>query len=315
MDKINTNTNAIQKACMYASNISERREKEIGRNIFAGKFLFRGLLTQYLLLEIENARLVEKSVKAFLDEKNLIKLYDSMQLEKIFENMDADKRNSKLKLIYAYLGYISKETGGEKEMLFDNIIGNITKKKDYNYHKSMYDIWQKVKYLAKKNFEFDAYVLTKKNKDNDYITTVALSNELVFEYHADNFKASRKKAFKSSLKYLLELEHAKVEKFLMEKEEERKKKEEALAKALKEERQKQHLEYLALREQERLERKKRFKEKEKVKQIFRIKSKRRKTRRKKLAKQREEEFLKSLENISSSKRRILEDRGILPKKK
>lgn len=302
---------------MYVNNMSKKREKIVSRHIFSGMFLFRGELMDALLREWENPNLVYKAIKTFFKTENLNKLYNKQGFDHFFDEFEKySTKNQKHLLVLAFFGYYSLNGGEEKANLMDWAISSITKKRNNSYHKIMYNLWKKIQYFAYKLFNFEANVSTVK-KNPEFETTVMINNDKKIIAYSLSFKSSRRKAFNDSIKYLLEIEQQK----LLENEKYRelvhKKEQEKLEKEQqrKEERKQKHLEYLAEREENRIKRKKAFRKKEEIKMFIRKKAKARKQKRIKEIKEEQLKYYQDLQNINSKKRRILEDRGILPKKK
>ena len=302
---------------MYVNNMSEKREKIVSKHIFSGMFLFRGELTEALLREWENPDLVVKSIKTFFKTESLNKLYDKQGFDQYFNGFEKySTKNKKHLLVLAFFGYYSLKGNEYKASLLDRVVSTITKKSNNSYYKTMYDLWGKIQYFTDKLFDFEAYVSTVK-KNMEYKTIVVINDDKKIISYSSNFKSSRKKAFNDAIKYLLELE----QQILFENEEYiellRKKELEKLEKEKqrKEDRKKKHLEYIAEREENRIKRKNIFRKKQEIKKKLRKKAKARKQKRMKRLKEEQLKFYLELRNINSKKRRILEDRGILPKRK
>jgi hypothetical protein len=202
-------TNELQKALTHSSfyTDSEHQNAHIGsRYVFLGQYAFKGEVATYLFSWVSGTG---TQIQHFLGNlfKNPIleRLFDEYELFHVLragENFDTQKH--KHIFVYALLGFVLKHA--DKKQLY-HFIGSeiITPNKHLFPSAIQHDILSQLRYKTKQVLE--QKIAIKVEKENDLFTTkIETPKQVLAEATSKSKVYSRKKAIKTALKKILELE-------------------------------------------------------------------------------------------------------------
>ncbi len=295
------------------------KSKDGGRYVFLGQTEFKGKVARILFEFVQGKGTQLQHYLGNLFKTKYLELlfykYNLQDLVRYGENFNCE--NYQHIFTYAFLGFLSDQMNENdlNRFIYQNFIKNTShllpsdqpNKKDYK---------AQVLFLCKLYYNAKPKLQTTET-EGVYTFSLNIKDTILCQTESTSYKYAQKKIWKKTLKLLAEKEEEKLlqdPEFLAQKE-----KREA-EKQAKEEREKAeklqaYFEKRAKRSEE-IRQKKIAKKKEAQKQdIKRREAKQKAKERRELAEKQQRLKEMGLQNISASKRRILEDRGILPKKK
>lgn len=295
------------------------KSKDGSRYVFLGQTEFKGKTARILFEFVQG--------KGTQLQHYLGNLFKSKHLELLFSKYNLDNlirygeqfnwQSHKHIFTYAFLGFLSDYMNDEQlnSFIYQNFIKNTshllpseqTNKKDYK---------SQVLFLCKLYYN-NKPKLTIEQVGEIYTFRIQIRDEVLFKTESKSYKYGQRKIWKNALKFIIEKEEEKLlqnPEFLA-REEQRKTQKEANEIQQKAEKLETYFENRAKRSQEIKEQKAIKKKEAQQRDLKRREAKTRAKERKELKAKQQRLKNIGLENISASKRRILEDRGILPKKK
>lgn len=287
----------------------------VSRHIFAGQYLFRGAIVHEMLQQGIADSYCKRYIKKILEPDTLTDLCHHLQSEGYIPLNKTGARSELVALAYigfSYLNNIEDRQEEVKQYLAEAYLNYCAR----DIQPGDLDIWTKLIAICNQFLDTTPSIHTEK-ADDLYHTILILDDELIFQHSHKKFKTSRSRAIQQALTHMLD-----VSENLFENDEAYRtyiaQKNEAIANVKAEEKRKRaekHEQYISDRNAARIERKKRWKEKEEIKIKLRLQRKNRSKAAKRMKQAEQEKFLKMLTNISSRKRRILEDKGIISARK
>ncbi len=294
-------------------------DKNGSRYVFLGQTEFKGKVARVLFEFVQGkGTQLQHYLGNLFKTKYLNSLFSQYNLARLIRygenfNVDAHKHI----FTYAFLGFLSDqmETSQLNTFIYHHFIKNTAhllpseqaNQKDY---KSKVIFLCKLHYNSKPKLNVD--------KENDiYTFSLQMNKNDLVTAQSKSYKYAQKKIWKIALRQIAEKEEQKLFKDpeFVAREQEREKKQKAKAQRERAEKIRLYFEKRAQRSKE-LKKKKAAKKAEALqKDIKRRQAKIRAKERKELMEKQQRLKDMGLQNISASKRRILEDRGILPKKK
>lgn len=297
-------------------------EKNNSRYVFLGQFYFKGLVASWVQQNIGGTGTqLQHYLGNILSSKKLELFFEIHIRQGVRMANIADLPNQKHIFANAILGYISEHTSEDKleEFIFHHFIepNDAILPKTHLFQNP----WQQLQFLGKQYSGLSPKILHSVNEEKLNIFEIRLNNETISSSQSISYKYARKKAIRLGLKYIAEQEEKKLlndPKFLVfEKQmDEKKQLEIEKNKAIKEQK---HLQRIELHQQKmKLKREKEKIESQKLDEKRRIaKQKLKESKEKKNRKGSDsiyrEYTIEEIKAMSASKRRNLQDRGIIPK--
>lgn len=298
---------------------SFREDKNNSRLVFLGKDCFRGILCRYVFENIPGTGMqLQHYLGNIFSEKALRTLFEKWKLRPLVRIDPNYKKNVPDEIfVYALLGYLIQNLDHEtlEEFLKHFFIFPNDKYLPDNYKKRNHK--EQLIHLCK--LHFDLRPQFKSSVENDLQKVeVYLKDEIIGSHSSVSYKYAYKKAVKTAFKTLLERieQIAQNDPVYIQNEKLRTKKLKAIEEAAKTERQEKHKKMV---EDHSL----RMAEKRKQDKLDAIEKDRRRKEAKRLAKERAERKVKinsiyreytieEIREMTPSKRRNLQDRGIIP---
>jgi hypothetical protein len=289
------------------------------RYMFLGQTEFKGKVARILFEYVPGkGTQLQHYLGNLFKEKHLHYIFEKYNLKDYIRlGVDYDYQTLKHIFTYGFLGFLSDsmETKVLNDFIMKNFIENtahlLPKEK---VHKKDYKA--QFQFLAQQQFSTKPKLDIHKKGDT-YCCTVSIADDIYSQVESKSYKYAQKKAWKVAIRNLAQ----KNENTLLQNPDyvEREKQRQKIEKERQEKEKEQKLAQY-------FEKRKKRGEDIRANKIRKLQEKEEKLKKRKLAKQRTKERRKlaakqeqlkniGLENISSSKRRILEDRGILPKRK
>lgn len=294
-------------------------EKNNSRYVFLGQYYFRGKLSHWVFKNISGTGTqLQHYLGNIFSQNALSKLYDKWKINYIRTAENINTESQKHIFVYAVLGYIAEKANKKKldDFMFYTFIfpNDHLLPKNHKYKNR----WFQLVTLCNYHFKQKPTLKTTLEPDEKTKVRISLAENVLFEYSAIDFKIAKKRAVKEALKAVakqieaktfenplyLENEKLRAEKLLREQQ------------AQKEEKQIKHHERNASHSE-------RMKEKEKLKREQAKEQERKRREAKKAAKEKtsrkgrntiyREYTQEEIAAMSNSKRRNLQDRGIIPK--
>lgn len=293
--------------------------KNGSRYVFLGQTEFKGKTARVLFDFVGGTGMqLQQYLGNLFKTKYLELLFHKFGLEKLIRyGENFSPQTHRHIFVFAFLGFVSDCMTPEalNRFIYLNFINNTTHLLP-NHLAAKKDHKNQTLFLCKLHYNCKPLPEMEKSEDK-YRFTLRINEELVAVAESKSYKYAQKKLWKKALQLItIEQEKKLLQnpdylKYVAEQEEkaraeEEKRKEEKMT-AYHEERQK--------RSEEIKENKKQKKEEAQIRDQERREAKERAKKRKELLAKQQKLKEMGMQNISSSKRRILEDRGILPKKK
>ncbi len=295
------------------------KSKDGGRYVFLGQTEFKGKVARILFEFVQGkGTQLQHYLGNLFKTKHLELLFYKYNLQNLIrcaDNFNPD--NYRHIFTYAFLGFLSDQMNETQlnDFIYQNFIKNTShllpseqaNKKDY---KAQVFFLCKLYYNSKPKLEIT-------QSDGIYTFSLHINDLFYVKTESKSYKYAQKKLWKNALKQITQKQEEKLlqNPDFVAKEQIQKAEKQAKEEREKEEKLKLYFEKRAKRSEE-IKQKKIEKKKEAQKQdIKRREAKQRAKERKELQAKQQRLKEMGLQNISASKRRILEDKGILPKKK
>ncbi len=316
---------AILKQCLthrsyYAdSNPNFEESKANSREIFLGMYLFKGKLAELLYTYVQGTGVqLQHYLGNIFKNEVLIKIYERYKLGQLCRyGSKFDIENQKVLMVYGFLGFIAQHSPEDKLKRF--VYTNFLKDTDHlmPWSNLSKDPWAQCNYLCRMIFGEDASELHVRREKEVFEFTISCGDTVLASTKGVSFRYERKKALRLATKVLSEmLSEAYVQSpdydinqaRLLRIQNEKLAKEKALRIKTHQEKQRKKS------EEARIKREKRKIEKQE-KEETRLKQKRLSLKRKEQQRKQKEQKEQALKNLSVSKRRHLQDKGIIGKGK
>lgn len=288
------------------------------RYVFLGMFGFKGKVAEWVYANIQgNGTQLQHYLGNLFSQKKLEAFFDKYihHIDRI--NPEVNLSQQKHIFVFAVFGHFM--TMANEEQLTEFIYTQLIAPNDHLLpaNHTIKNPWDELIFLCKQNFDARPKLQQKKQEDFEHIS-ILLNNEIIGEHASVSYKYAKKKAINLALKHVAtvleqELEanpkHQLFEKMRREKLEQEKQ-------AEKEARQKKHEERILSHSEKMKERKallkKQAQEADRKRREAKQKAKEKKQSRKGANSIYREYTLEEIQAMSVSKRRNLEDRGIIP---
>lgn len=289
--------------------------KQRERYIFAGRYIFRGDIVRDIMEQSGSYKQTQSFISYIYSRDNMCHFYRS-----IVDNSNEDDHDiaHTMEALYG-IAAVDNPTlyEGLSVLLMDAYLD-----KDLSViNPGLHDLWTKLKLLSETHYGvqpilYSTYTSTS-TKDDTYTSSVIIGDDMRYEATHKSYKISRERVLRQAYRDMIDIRNEELlndpeyQKLIQLKKasQDRAKIHAKSIKAIK------HQEYIAQREKARLERKAVRVRNDLIKKEYRRKSKIRSTAAKRRRREDEEKFLKMLQNISGKKRRLLEDKGIIEKRK
>ncbi len=295
------------------------KSKDGGRYVFLGQTEFKGKVARILFEFVQGkGTQLQHYLGNLFKTKHLELLFYKYNLQDLIrygENFNPE--NYRHIFTYAFLGFLSDQMNEKQlnEFIYNNFIKNTShllpseqaNKKDY---KAKVLFLCKLYYNAKPKTEIT-------EKDGIYTFSLSIKDLFYIKTESKSYKYAQKKLWKNALKQIAKKEEEKLlqDPDFVAKEQKRKAEKQAEEERKKEEKLQAYFAKRAKRSKEIKQHKIEKKKEAQQQDIKRREAKQRAKERKELLAKQQRLKEMGLQNISASKRRILEDKGILPKKK
>lgn len=292
-------------------------ENNNSRYVFLGQFAFKGIVTEWVFNNIAGTGTqLQHYLGNLLSAKRLATFYDNWKIDKIRIAENVSIEEQKHIFVYAILGYIVENATkkNKEKLIFNEFIKNADHLLPQNYkHKNR---WDQLLFLCKQ--QFDSKPRLSKNTDENKINhiSVFLNDALLATHSSISFKYAKKKCITEGLKKITDniaLENK--EAFMTNEAQVNKKLEEARVQQ-KQEKQNKHIERTK-KHQEKMAEPKRIAKIEAQLQDKKRKETKQKAKEKTSRKGKDTIYrnytAEEIASMSASKRRNLQDKGIIPK--
>lgn len=299
---------------------SYREDKNNSRYVFLGQNYFKGLLSVYVFKNITGTGMqLQHYLGNICSDKALNAFYEKWEL-KHHIRIDSNQKNKtpNTVFVYAFLGYLSEKMNDVEIELFikeffvfpnDKLLPGNHKKKNQK---------EQLIHLCKLHFGQRPYFKTV--LDNDLQKTkVHLDGECIGTHSSVSYKYANKKAIKIALEVIVERLERKIQANPIYKQNENSRKltAEKQLQIAKEEKQKKHEErnknhsvrMAEKRERDKLEAAQRDKNRKETKRLAKLKAE----KKKEVNTLYREYTIEEIREMSPTKRRSLQDKGIIPK--
>ena len=313
--KIPYNEEAI-KTVFTHNSFSE--EKNNSRLVFLGQFQFRGLVSKWIFKNIAGTGTqLQHFLGNVFSQKYLVKLFDDWQISKVRLANSNDLECQKHIFIYAILGYIANVANERQifKFIFDFFILPFDKILPQNYKNP--NQWNQLQFLCRQHFDAKPHIKAEV-KENLQNITVFFIDEILAQHTSISYKYARKKVIKESLKKIV----ARIEETALQNpiylQNEKNRQEQKQNQILEEKREKQE-KHLArnLLHSKKMEEKRILKKAEALESDKKRKSTKQKLKESTSKKGKDSIYrtytTEEIAEMSNSKRRNLQDRGIIPK--
>jgi len=299
---------SLKKALTHYSFYNDKNdENNNSKHVFAGMFVFKGILANTLLQMIDaNGSQLQHILGNLLSNSQLEILFDKLNLQKharASENFDI--RNHKHIFVYGFLGCLAMECSNEQ--IINSFISNYILQPNEHilYHNTKNkDLHSHINMLAKQLIGKEIKILTSLCNEMYHSKVVVNDGEILSETTSKSYKYARSKALKIAIKIISEQlmsNYQQNSNYLDVVFERAKKEEEIRLLALKEKQE--------LKKKEKEEKNKIRKQKAIARDIARRKAQQEaKERRKRKAELEAKKAAKAAQPVSSKKRRFLEDK-------
>jgi hypothetical protein len=289
------------------------------RYVFLGQFAFKGKISEWVFNNISGTGTqLQHYLGNLLSQKRIESYYDKWKIKKVRQAVNNELSTQKHIFVYAVLGYIIENATEEQleHFIFNQFIKSADHLLPNNYkHKNQ---WDQLLFMCKQHFDKKPQVAFELDTNKINHVQISVSNEVLSKCSSISFKYAKKKAIKEALKMvatIIETQLLHSDEF---KENEAKRIQEATNKALelKNQKQEQHLERIKKHAEKMAERRRiakieaelQDKKRKQAKQIVKEK-----TSRKGADTIYREYSAEEIAAMSVSKRRNLQDKGIIPK--
>lgn len=294
-------------------------ENNHSRYVFLGMFAFKGVVAHWIFNHVAGTGTQLQNYLGNIFKPSFLETFFDKYIQKIIRiDNKIDINTQKHIFTYAFFGFVYDNA--TENQLQEFIFHQIIKLNDHhlpsNYKHKNY--WDQLLFLCKQQYDCKPKLTSIENEDKTQLISITINNEIIAQHQSISFKYAKKKVIKIALDFVTkQLENQlKQNPTYQENEKLKLKKELETLEKQKQEKQEKHIaRNLAHQEKmqvRREEKKKQAQEEDKKRRLAKEKAKE-KTARKGADTIYRSYTTEEIATMSASKRRNLQDKGIIPK--